>query len=435
MMNNPLIRRLGATAVAILLLIYVGYQAYLSQYSGLRTEPAIYSTLSDSISTTGFIVRNEQVIESRYNGVLNYIIDDGERVANGGTIAEIYPNESGAAAKNRISHITDELSQLALLNSAGDFSAANPQMLGSQISDGIMSILGDLRAGSFTAFTEKKGEIQVLLSQKQIIIGAESGGDYQAYIDSLVNERTALENSSSNRIGTIKSPKMGYFIHSVDGYENVVDFDSVKNITVDGVEWLMDQEPGATSSYAIGKISRSFSWYIVCVLTENDLVRLDKTVNVTVEMPFASSELVPATVVQINRDEETGSAAVILECSYMNGDLAAARKEPLQINISSHSGVLVNESAIHFNDITTYETDENGNQVEVVHKNVRGVYVKGGSRVRFVQVFTDATVNGYAVCKTSLTNGERELLVTDRTIQIYDEVIVEGTNLYDGKML
>ena len=59
MMNNPLIRRIAATVMAVLLLIYVGYQVYRSQYTGLRTEPAIFSTLSDSISTTGYVLRNE----------------------------------------------------------------------------------------------------------------------------------------------------------------------------------------------------------------------------------------------------------------------------------------------------------------------------------------------------------------------------------------
>lgn len=52
-----------------------------------------------------------------------------------------------------------------------------------------------------------------------------------------------------------------------------------------------------------------------------------------------------------------------------------------------------------------------------------------------MQVFSDATIDGYAVCKLNLSSSEKEQLVTSRTIQLYDEVIVEGTDLYDGKML
>ena len=50
-----------------------------------------------------------------------------------------------------------------------------------------------------------------------------------------------------------------------------------------------------------------------------------------------------------------------------------------------------------------------------------------------MQIFSDATINGYAICKVSLSTEEREQLVTSTTIQLYDEVIVEGTDLYDGK--
>ena len=47
-------------------------------------------------------------------------------------------------------------------------------------------------------------------------------------------------------------------------------------------------------------------------------------------MPFATAETIPAEVVKINRDEASGDAVAILKCSYMNTDLAAARKEPLR---------------------------------------------------------------------------------------------------------
>ena len=77
----------------------------------------------------------------------------------------------------------------------------------------------------------------------------------------------------------------------------------------------------------------------------------------------------------------------------------------------------------------------NGNEKEIVHKNVKGVFVKYGSRINFVQIFSDITVNGYAICKTDLSDLEKASLVTDSTITQYDEVVVNGDDLYDGKLL
>ena len=434
-MNNPLIRKIGATAVAVLLLIYVGYQVYLSQYTGLKTEAATYSTVSESIDTTGFIIRDEEVISSSYSGVLNYTVDDGEKVAEGGAIAEIYPTEEDAAAQNRIARIDDELNRLSALETPSDSTASNPKLIGSQISKKITSILGALKSGSMSDVTDERNDLQLLLSQRQVVTGKESSGDYAAHVNELHEERIALTQSASASIGTVSSPAAGYFIRSVDGYENAVSLDGVTSLSVSDVRALEEEEPAGTDTESIGKVAKDFNWYIACILTENDLVRLDRTTKVTVEMPFATVEQIPAEVVKINRDSETGEAAVILKCTYMNSDLASARMETLRINISSYSGVLVPESAVHFADVVAHETDEDGNEVDVTYENIRGVYVKSGSRLRFVQIFSDATINGYAICKVSLSTEEREQLVTGDTIQLYDEVVVEGTDLYDGKML
>ena len=435
-MNNPLIRKIGATAVAVLLLIYVGYQVYLSQYTGLTTETAMYSTVSESIDTTGFIVRDEEIIDSKYNGVQNYTVDDGEKIAAGGVIAEVYRTEEDAAAQNRIARIDDELARLAVLENPGEVTSSNPRLIGSQISKKITSILTDMKAGSMSLVAGEKNDLQLLLSQKQIITGAESSDDYTAHIEELKAERISLSQSASDSTGSVKSPSAGYFVRTVDGYENAVAVEDVTSLTVSDMHALVEDESGAAQDTDyIGKISKDFQWYIACIVTENDLVRLDRTTDVTVEMPFASAEEIPAEVIKINRDAETGEAVVILRCSYMNSDLAAARKEPIRLNISSYSGVLVKESAIHFCDIVVQETDANGNEVDVTYENVKGVYVKSGSRLRFVQIFSDATINGYAICKISLSASEREQLVTSSTIRLYDEVVVEGTDLYDGKML
>ena len=43
--SNTLFRKISSIAVAILLLIYVGYQIYRSQYTGFKTEKAMYACL------------------------------------------------------------------------------------------------------------------------------------------------------------------------------------------------------------------------------------------------------------------------------------------------------------------------------------------------------------------------------------------------------
>ncbi len=119
----------------------------------------------------------------------------------------------------------------------------------------------------------------------------------------------------------------------------------------------------------------------------------------------------------------------------MDSDIAAVRNEAVQVTVSTYSGVLVNERAIRFADVEYTTTDENGNTVTQTAENVRGVYIFYGGQLEFVQIFSEHSVNGYAICKTELSSEEQEALVTDSTIQLYDQVVVEGTDLYDGKIV
>lgn len=432
-MNNPLIRKISATVVAVLLLVYVGYQIYLANYSGISTETALYSTVSNTIDTTGFVIRNEKVVDDSYSGVLNYTLDDGEKISSGGVIADVFASEESAAAANRLVRVDSEITRLSALRNPGEYTSANPQMIGSQITSQISAVLAELRGGSFGALASQKSDLQLLLSQKQIITGAETNDEYTARLLELNDERAALVQNAQAKTGSIVSPASGYFIRQTDGLENAVEPDEITNLSASDVEALLKKKPAASD--VIGKVALEHSWYIACVLTQDELVQLDRTTSVEVEMPFVSLDAIPAEVVQINRDGETGDAAVILKCTNMSAALASARLEALSIHINRHSGVLVREDAIHFNDVTVSETDANGMEHDVTYKNVKGVYVKTGSRIKFVQVFSDATINGDAICKLDLSAEEREQLVTGQTIQLYDEVVVEGKDLHDGKML
>ena len=164
------------------------------------------------------------------------------------------------------------------------------------------------------------------------------------------------------------------------------------------------------------------------------MLKLQKSGETYVQIPGVSDKI-PAVVEALNADRENGMYSAILRCNYMNSDVASIRNTEVEIIVDSYSGVLVNEKAIRFETITVNERNEDGNKRPVVYENVRGVYIKSGGKIRFVQIFTDTTINGYAICKTNLSDAEKEELVTYSTIKLYDEVVIGGTDLYDGKLL
>lgn len=432
-MNSKKIRTLGAVVLAFLVLLYVGYQAYQATHQSIRTETAMYGEVSDVLQVQGFILRNETVIDESYSGVLSYRVADGSRVSRGGVIADIFSNESDAASQRELDQLDQEIENLQSLSQTANFYVANPSMLGDQIYSALEGISQLVNENDFSGLNTQKGELQNALIRRQLITGEESAEDYSQRISQLQSQRDTLASQTGSATGSILAPEAGYFISTVDGLENVMDISQVESITVAQAEELLEQQPSSID--AVGKICQDFNWYAVCVFDEDDMVRFEGVEDVYLDIPFASTEQIPAKVLARNSDGESGKTAVVFQCSTMDADIAAVRNEAIQVTVNTYSGVLVNERAIRFADVEYTTTDEAGNTVTQVQENVKGVYVLYGGQLEFVQVFTDQTVNGYAICRTDLTEEEQSMLVTDSTIQLYDQVVVEGTDLYDGKIV
>lgn len=432
-MNSKKIRTLGAVVLAFLVLLYVGYQAYQATHQSIRTETAMYGEVSDVLQAQGFILRNETVIDESYSGVLSYRVADGSRVSRGGVIADIFSNESDAASQRELDQLDQEIENLQSLSQTANFYVANPSMLGDQIYSALEGISQLVNENDFSGLNTQKGELQNALIRRQLITGEESAEDYSQRISQLQSQRDTLASQTGSATGSILAPEAGYFISTVDGLENVMDISQVESITVAQAEELLEQQPSSID--AVGKICQDFNWYAVCVFDEDDMVRFEGVEDVYLDIPFASTEQIPAKVLARNSDGESGKTAVVFQCSTMDADIAAVRNEAIQVTVNTYSGVLVNERAIRFADVEYTTTDEAGNTVTQVQENVKGVYVLYGGQLEFVQVFTDQTVNGYAICRTDLTEEEQSMLVTDSTIQLYDQVVVEGTDLYDGKIV
>ena len=434
MSGTKKIRTAGALILALLVLIYVGYQAYMATHRTIQTETAMYGEVSDVIQSQGFVVRNETVVPGNSSGVLSYRLSDGARVASGGVIADVFSSESDASAQREIEQLDREIRNLQALAGPSDYVVANPSMLGDQIYSAMEEIAKGVNENDYSQLATWREDLLNALTRRQLVTGEESAEDFSQRISQLESQRSALEAQAGDAVGTIEAPSAGYFISSVDGLEDAVNVEDVEDLTVSQVENLLSLEPSPNTT-AAGKICEDFNWYVACIFNEDDMVHLEGVESVSLDIPFASTEKIPATVAAKNYDEETGDTAVIFRCSYMDSDIAAVRNEAVQVTVATYSGVLVNERALRFEDVEYTTTDENGNTVTQVQENVRGVYVLYGGQLEFVQVFTDHSVNGYAICKTDLSSEEQEQLVTKSTIQLYDQIVVEGTDLYDGKIV
>ena len=124
-------------------------------------------------------------------------------------------------------------------------------------------------------------------------------------------------------------------------------------------------------------------------------------------------------------------AIVVLECNYMSPALSHIRNESVDIELNTYEGLKVSKKALHDDYVTKITFDENGNKITEEVK-VQGVYVKYGRQLIFKQVFILYSDEDYVICSDKPDN---ETLITGYTLELYDEVVVEGDDLYNGKLI
>ena len=135
--------------------------------------------------------------------------------------------------------------------------------------------------------------------------------------------------------------------------------------------------------------------------------RLTKGQSVNIYLPMVTSEKLLCTVSAINQDYSADRCMVAFMCDRMNIDLTDIRKETVEICVGSYSGLKISNTAVRVSD------------------GVTGVYVLSGINAVFKPIEILYSDSAYVICKNDVQSASG--------LRIYDEVIVKGKDLYDGK--
>lgn len=393
----------------------------------LVTETAYHAVAYDVVKTTALVARDEEYIPASSGGVLMYAVSDGDKVTAGGTIATAYRSESDVIKTLRMSEIDDRISYLESLNSLTRSSNIELDTVNNQIKEKLVTLLDGINTRSFSAIPGAEEELMTSIYRKQILTGEQ--GKFDDKIAQLKAEKETLASSVGAPTGKVTSAYSGYFVSSVDGYEHSIDLDSLDTMRYEDYEIISAAEPD--SDAYIGKVIRGVNWYMICPVTSDQATNISHySTSVSIRMPYALSEEIPAKVMYVSPVSSDGNAVVVLKCTYMNEALSKIRTETVEIVVNSFEGIKISKAAIHDGELTRTYTDESGNRQSET-KTVQGVYVEYGNELRFRQIVIAYAGEDYVICNE---NPDPDLLFTGETISLYDQVVTEGGDLYDGKL-
>lgn len=394
--------------VGLLLLVpavYVAVQlaTIAGRSSALLTQTAVLDTMAESVVCEGFLGMTEQSITYEGSGVLSYIARNGERVSEGIGVARLFASEADAAEYKRYTALSQEIELLTKAQATG--SVGDASLLEKQVQTGVYDALDALDSGDFSSLQAAQNNIQ--LAQDKLRVSMGEMEDYSARISELTARRDALNGAAGT---VITAPGTGYFVSSQESTAALFTPEQLAEMTPVQLQEALQQPVQENPENCAGKIISDYRWRFFALVDAEQAEKFSEGTDVTVSFPKVSQESVPASIVSIQLDEEAGIAKVELLCDYINSETVALEREQAVIALRTYMGLRIPTRACHTVNGKTYVYTKLGNMVH--QKPVAVLWTDGENTLISPEYIKD----------------ENEL-------EMYDEVIVEGTGLYNGKLL
>lgn len=400
MRNNTLLK----VFLCLFAIVFVGHQIYSSTYKPITTVTAEYYEDVDGLTVTGVIIREEKHVLGESGGALHFVTQDGSRVAKGGVIADIYQSADASVTVSKIAELQKSIDDIEEMQSYNDVQAADLSLANTKVKNALNSLVRGAANGNFATAGEDSGTLLNAINRRQLITGEQS--DFSAQLAALSEQLTALKSALPAAIGNIKAENSGYFVSSSDGYETVLSGLETADITP---EFLDTMSPGEVPQGAIGKIVSDYEWYIAAKVDINESLKYKEGDTLVARTMLKSTPELSVKVERINISEESDNAVIVLSCQQMNSELATMRTGVMTLVSKTYTGLKIPRKSLRVLDGKT------------------GVYVLSGITLKFVEVEVIFSGDDYIICSQEKSN--------ESVLRLYDEVVLKGKRLYDGKIV
>ena len=425
MKNNSLGMKILMAAVTLGLLAYFGLQGYLYFSDPLTTTLAYTYQVEESVSLSGYVVRQEQVLEDDSSGLLRLRREEGERVSRGGAVASVYADQSSLDRQAEISTLETRIEQLQYAQDAAGSSEVSMK-LDAQILQNILEYRQCLAADRMAKAETYGSQLRALVLKRDYTYSENE--DLSGQIEALQAQLKELRAQAAGSVRTITAPVSGLYSAVVDGYETVLTPESLTDMTP---SQLSAVRADSTVSSSVGKLILGDSWYYAASMSATDAEELQeasdalKKTGKSLTLRFAKSveRDLPVTVSHIG-PEENGRCVVVFEGKTYLSRLTLLRQQSAQVVWDSTEGIRVPKEALRMEKVTV------NSEGQRITEEATGVYCVVGMEARFKPVEVVYNGSNFLLVRSTAPE-DRESL----RLRPGDEVIITANDLYDGKVV
>ena len=296
------------------------------------------------------------------------------------------------------------------MNSQQNITAPVSDRLNSDADLLFVQMLNIVSSGKLENFDSSAAAFRNKLTSQQIAI--EGKIDFSKKIKSLKERLSEIENESIS-VQNLTAEKAGYYISSIDGYENKLPYNNVEHLTASDIEKAVNSKPIVVPNNALGKLVCNYNWYLLTTVSNSIATQLKIGQPMKINFGQALENTVSVKVHSIN-SSQNGNSAVVFVCNLMNEQLAGLRIEKAALVLKEHKGYRVNSAAIR------------------VNEGDAGAYVLLGNVISFRRLKVLYSNDEFVITKII-----ENTYYTKRpyNIELFDEVVIKGKNLNEGKIV
>lgn len=407
--------------VTLGLLVYFGFQIYRYVNDPMLTTLAYAYQVEDTVEISGYMVRQEQVLEGDSSGLMQLRRSEGERVSTGGTVAVVYADQASLDRQNEMETLQSRIDQLEYAQESM-LGAEAALKLDSQVSKALLDYRAAAAAGRMDTAETHGQELRALVLKRDYTYSGTE--DLSGQLQSLRDQLKSLRSQAASSVKTIRAPRSGLFSAVVDGYETVLTPAALSSLTPSALDKLT---PAAVSG-GTGKLVLGDSWYYVGTVSAQEAEELrDHRSSLHLRFTKNVDRNLEVTLASLSEEENGRCVAVFQGDSYLQ-ELTLLRRQSAEVVLDTTDGIRVPRAALRVAVQTVTEKDEATDEEVTKEVSVTGVYCVSGAKAQFKPVDILYTGEEYAVVSAAGSSEKTRL-------RPGDTVIVVARDLYDGKVV
>lgn len=398
--------------LALAVLTYIIVNVAVSGGGRLRTTVVYKGEEEELFSAVGYVFRDQTVINASESGYVYCEVPENERVKAGETVISLYKTELDPRADSVLGALEEKIEKLSENRIKESVYGSDSERIEQSIAEEIRKLHSYVREGSINMTAEQHTRINELIEKKRIANGETERTESDDELESLKAQRDSIIKENNVEKTAVSAPAAGAFTARVDGMEELLSLEHLENIDraylkeLDKAKAELKNGSYAEAGEPIGKIVNNFTWSVAAIADKSDIEFMNEGQELEIRFVDSGAETVKAVVSKIT-DMDSDSAVIVVSSNRYTDTVYSTSKAELEFIKHSYSGLKIPSESIRIVD------------------DQKGVFVIRNDEARFVPVKIRYSNADWAIVAEE-TEGTNRL-------KLYDELIIEGKNLYDGK--